>query len=207
MMLHRLHQLYKTTTTLAMGLWLCACSSLPPDIVSTGKTTHFWLSGRMSIQHEQPNQATQTASGQIEWWHDSTKQRDRIDIRSPFGQVIAQLKGEAGDVRLHLNNGRQFQAASLTELARQGLGQNIPFEHIPDWLEGISSASAQVTRDANHRPISLNDGVWSLRYSYPDNPLQKVPETLFAQSTEGISLRLRVDRWRTGDAVPNWPEP
>lgn len=190
---------------------LSACASLPPpDIASTGRTEQFWLSARFSLVVDRPDQAPQTASGQLDWWHDSMQQRDRIDIASPFGQTMAALRGNAASVRLQLANGRQFQASTLTELAQQGLGQPIPFTRIPDWLEGITQLHSKAIRDPLGRLTQLRDNHWEVRYEYADDRINNdhpsIPQILTAQSTDGITLRLRIDRWRTGEAVPFWPE-
>lgn len=198
-------------TMLVCAALLSACASLPPpDIASTGKTEQFWLSARFNLHVNRPDEAPQAASGQLDWWHDTQLQRDRIDILSPFGQVLAQLRSATGKVQLTLANGRQFQASTLAELAQKGLGQPIPFTRIPDWLEGIAPPHSEVIRDPLGRLTHLQDSDWQVRYDYADshtnNGQPSVPQTLTAQSRDGITLKLRIDRWRTGEAVPAWPE-
>lgn len=201
----------KTAIALCYLALISACANRPaPDIASNGMRDFFWLSARFSVSLDRPNDAPQAVSGQLDWWHDSPEQRDRIDIVSPFGQTLAKLRGTGKNVFLELANGRQFQASTLAELAQQGLGQPMPFARIPDWLEGIAPAHASVSRDAFGRLLSLYDGVWEVRYEYADShatnkPPASIPQTLAAKSSDGMTLKLRIDRWRTGPAVPAWP--
>jgi outer membrane biogenesis lipoprotein LolB len=183
-----------------LGLGVCGFFSraVAEDFTDT---QNFWLDARLSIKTERFGEPVQQLSGRLLWRHGLAI--NSIRFFSPFGQMMAELNtlsdqnGSDGLVKARLADGRQFQAASLDELALQSLGYSLPFEALPDWLVGKGSMRSIVLRDDLHRPIQLTEGVWQVRYRYQaDN---QSPISIQVSSEEGITLRLLIDRWLNHD--------
>ena len=187
---------------LPVVVWLAflftACATVQMSQQGNGNLQRFFLDARLSIKLERADETPQFVSGQLLWQHDGAKQQDSLQILSPFGHTLAALNRQAGLAEVTLANGRQFQAESLKALAAQGLGYELPFDALPDWLKGSGSPRAVTSFDAFQRPAQLDDGIWHVRYTYPDNHADSLPSILQISSDEGLSLRIMVDRWLTG---------
>lgn len=155
----------------------------------------FWLDARMSVRVERPQEPVQQASGRLLWLHETVE--DRVQLLSPFGQILAEMLREPQGVSLRLANGQRLTAPSLDELVRRNLGYPVPFEALPDWLAGKGSARSILQRDELDRPLWLQDGLWQVRYRYQDS--QRLPASVLIESAEGIQLRLLPDQWLTGE--------
>lgn len=162
----------------------------------------FVLEARLTIRVQRPDETPQNASGQLAWRHEGAQGRDHLQIFSPFGHTLADLRKQPGLVTLKLANGRQFESDSLKSLARDGLGYGLPFDDLPAWLEGRGSPQRVTTFDAQGRPSELTDAPWTVRYTYPDAQSDSLPSRLELHSTEGLDLSLRVERWLTGTNFP-----
>lgn len=182
---------------------LTGCASIGESRYEKPATLQqFVLEARLAVRVQRPDETPQNASGQLAWRHEGQRGRDHLQIFSPFGHTLADLRKQPGQVVLKLANGRQFESDSLKSLARDGLGYGLPFDDLPAWLEGRGSAQVVVSRDAQGRPGELTDAPWTVRYTYPDEQPDSLPSRMELHSTEGLDLTLRVDRWLTGPAFP-----
>lgn len=187
--------------------WLLLVACISPALAQSEvsdpvapATAKFWLDARLSVKVVRYDQSPQQASGQLLWLHDDAY--DRLRLLSPFGQTLAELIRQFNVVEARLSDGRVVQAATLSELVQQSVGFALPFDTLADWLTGtVGETSTQVTvvHDAYQRPVFLQDGVWQVRYEYSTSSAW--PSSLAIESEDGVSLRLRVNRWVHGEEV------
>lgn len=90
------------------------------------------LSGRLAVQvaaHGTTEARQVSASFELR----GQSQAGELDLLSPLGTVVAQARWRPGGVEVATSEGvRRY--ASLSELARQALGEPIPLEALADWL-------------------------------------------------------------------------
>lgn len=102
-----------------------ACATRPPS----GSDV---LSGRLAVQVAATASA---AARQISSGFElrGGTQAGELDLLSPLGTVVARARWRPGTVEVASSEGtRRF--ASLSELARQTVGESIPLEALADWL-------------------------------------------------------------------------
>ena len=91
----------------------------------------------------------------------------QIAISSPFGQRLAELKGDAKVAELSYRK-QVFHGRSAEQLLRQHLGWSLPMTELPWWLRGLPVPDEPV--DASSDQDSFTQNHWLL--SYPKTTLQ-----------------------------------
>jgi len=134
----------------------------------------------------------------LRWSQDGST---RILLTTPLGQALAAIDVDAGGARLTAADGRIYNAGSLTELARRGLGLTLPLEHLPWWMSGRSVPGAPSTPDAD----GFSQHGWTVRYGSRDE--RGRPLRIDAECSNGcgdrqtgsqsgpLSVRLIIDQW------------
>lgn len=193
---------------------LAACSTAPstPATLATGTTEvnasavvrqyqeQLLLSGRIQVQYQQNGKA-QSLPGSFEW--QQNKDDTSINLISPLGQTIANIRQDASGASLQQANQALRTADNLDSLLNEALGWSLPVSGLRDWLQGF-------TRNADGRllPLAAQDNLlikangWQLRYvSWQDEGGQARPKRIdlqryTAQAGE-VSMRIVIDQWNT----------
>lgn len=172
-------------------LLLTACASpavLPDGALPATRAAidAFALEGRFALR-----QGDKNYSGRLSWRHGDGQ--DEVLLSSPFGQGLAQITANAAGAQLTTSDGKHYAAANGELLTRQVLGYPLPLAQLADWLRG--RGAGDFVYDAQRRPLQLSDSGWRIDYEYDSDAAQALPARLFAQRTDGVELRLRIDEW------------
>jgi len=179
---------------LLTALLLSACATQPPSptgdaLPARGDVREFALAGRFSLTHE-----GERHSGRIDWRHRA--QADEIEIVSPFGQIVAEIRFDAVAARLRTADGELREAATPDLLLAEVLGYPLPVERLRGWVLARPRSEARVEADAAGRPRELVDTGWRIAYDYDDSAAGALPSRLIATRDGGPELRLRIETWR-----------
>lgn len=172
-----------------VGAALAGCASAPrtagPVIPAPPDAPREW-SGRFStlIETAQPGGRQDAAAGRFLLVSRPVPggRRLEIEVTSPFGQVVAIGRREAGgDATLRLADGRTLAAPSLDALMRQAVGGALPIERLPEWLDDRfeqvlardPQGSVTLAQDSGWR-IEREPGRWALERPQADGRLRVV---------------------------------
>lgn len=93
---------------------------------------------------------TQGTEGQsFTFYLQSTTKTGQLDLMTPLGTQLAQVNWNPQGTRIHSSEGSQ-QFASLKDMSEQLLGEDVPLQALPHWLQGMPSPdlpSAQISAD------------------------------------------------------------
>lgn len=199
---------------LVLAATLTACSSLPrPTPTATPTAPAFNVNGRLLA-----SDGERRFSASLRWSHGETS---RILLTTPLGQALASIDIDAGGARITNANGQRYQAGSLDELVRRGLGLTLPIQQMPWWISGQRApdvaervnAHVHAGADAATDGATPADGLeasvaagfrqggWTVRYGARDD--RGRPLRLDAQcnadcggsQSGALSLRLIIDQW------------
>lgn len=189
---------------LASAGLLAACAQLPgfrtppPPLALQTPPGAFRLEGRVSVKTSE-----QSFAGGMTWRHASGGQE--LLLRTPLGQGVAELKGDAQGVELRDVEGRLHRATDAEALVRQALGVTLPLRGLASWVVGNARPGApyQAEADAEGRLGVLNQDGWRIEFSrYTDAGGYLLPGKLVARRADDIEIRLVVDRWEPERGMP-----
>ncbi|MCO5106847.1 MAG: outer membrane lipoprotein LolB [Burkholderiaceae bacterium] len=86
--------------------------------------------------------------------------RTELELSSPLGQTIAQVRLDAAGATLLAADGKSWQAPSAEALTEQVFGWRVPLANLPDWLEG---RIAEPTERDGARVVAGREHGWSVR--------------------------------------------
>ena len=153
----------------------------------------FSLNGRLLA-----SDGSRRFSATLRW---SQGDATRILLTTPLGQALASIDVDTSGARLTAADGRSYGAASLSGLARRGLGLSLPLEHLPWWMSGRNAPGAPASSDAE----GFTQHGWTVRYGARDargRPLRidaecdagcGGPQT--GSQSGPLSVRLIIDQW------------
>ena len=150
----------------------------------------FSLKGRLGVVTQK-----QGFSGRINWQHGA--QNDNIDVFSPLGGQIANIKKTASGVTLTSQDGRSITAQSAESLTESTLGFRLPLSGLSDWALGkpTSSKIDASTWDAQGRLLTLKQDGWDIGYeNYADYSGVSLPTKVVLKS-EQLNLKLLIENW------------
>ena len=150
----------------------------------------FSLKGRLGVVTQK-----QGFSGSINWQHSALN--DNIDVFSPLGGQIANIKKTALGVTLTQQDGRSITAQSAESLTETTLGFRLPLTGLSDWALGKPTASKvdASTWDAQGRLLTLKQDGWDISYeNYAENNGVFLPNKV-ALKSEPLNLKLIVENW------------
>ncbi len=153
----------------------------------------FSLNGRLlAVEGSQRFNAT------LRWQQSDAS---RILITTPLGQALASIEADARGARLTAADGRRYNAASLADLARRGLGLSLPLDHLPWWLSGRAAPGLPSSSDSD----GFSQAGWTVRFASRDAAGR--PLRIEAECSEGcgsarmgsqsapMSVLLIIDQW------------
>jgi outer membrane lipoprotein LolB len=152
----------------------------------------FELSGRLSARH-----GSNALAANFHWTHE--RARDELDLRSPLGQTIARLTGDATGVRLQSSDGRIETASDWPTLTTRALGWPLPVEGLAFWIQGLPRGDAPSTIEpgSDGMPAVLRQDGWVIVYQAFQRGADGTarPQRLTLDYPE-VELRIAVDAWR-----------
>jgi outer membrane lipoprotein LolB len=179
----------------ASALFLSACTTFPPrtpETVVAGADRPFMIDGRLSAKR-----GADGASANFAWNHEAG--RDRIDLASPFGQLLARVDGSRERVVVERPGGATETYPDWSAMTVALLGAPVPIDDLAYWIRGAAreGGTASVERDAVGRALVLRQQAWEIVYSYPDDAPGAMPSRVVLKrpDAEPVEVRVVVDRW------------
>jgi outer membrane lipoprotein LolB len=182
------------------ALLLSACTTVAPRMAETAAASAdlpFTIDGRLSAKR-----GSDGATASFAWNHEPG--RDRIDLASPFGQVLARVDGGANRVVVERPGGATETYADWSTLTIALLGAPVPVDDLAFWIRGAArdGGAASVERDAIGRVQLLRQQAWEIVYGYPDDAPGAKPSRVVLKrpDAEPVEVRVVVDRWGAAPA-------
>lgn len=176
-----------------------AVAPLPVPDVPAPPDAPFEISGRLSARR-----GADGVAAHFSWSH--AEGRDRIDVATPTGQVIARMERDAAGIRVERPNAPAAAFADWGALTRDVLGVAIPVDGLAAWIRGAPAPGERygVERDGAGRVSVLRQQGWEIVYAYADAPPPARPARLVMRypDSEPVEVRVVVDRWSLADARP-----
>jgi len=151
----------------------------------------FRLEGRVAVKAGE-----ESFSGGLTWQRESA--REELLLRTPLGQGIAELRGDAVGMELKDAKGRLFFATDADALVKKTLGLDLPLRGLAWWVVGLPrpGASYRATPDADGHLGTLEQDGWQIMFSrYELQQGQPLPGKLVARRDEALEVRVVVDTW------------
>lgn len=147
------------------------------------------FTGRIAVSN-----AGKGGSGRIEW----SQRGERYDVAlsAPVTRQSWRLSGGADGARLEGLEGGPREGADADQLLLETTGWEIPVAALGDWLRGLPAAdmaAAKTAPGADGRPLSIEQGGWSIAYQWPASG--DLPSRLDAKRGQA-RVRLIVDEWQ-----------
>ena len=163
---------------------LAACAV--PGFLLPPKDLEFELNGRIAIKYRDD-----AGSGNIAWRHSARE--DEMLMTTPLGQGIARLVRTGGEIKLTMQDGREYTASSAETLTEQTLGFRLPLEGLADWVRARPAPGISFTHtDSDGRPDRIEQFGWTIEYlGYAGNLPSRLNLTY-----PGVQLRLAISDWK-----------
>jgi outer membrane lipoprotein LolB len=183
----------RTVAVVALLALLGACTSAPTirGDATAAADRPFSLSGRLSAKR-----GADGATANFDWDH--TPAHDRIDLASPFGQIIARVDGVADRVVVERPGGATETYPDWRAMTLALLGAPVPMDDLAFWIvgEARAGAAASVERDVQGRAQVLRQQAWEIVYTYPDPSASKPSRVVLTYpDVDRVEVRIAVDRW------------
>ena len=182
------------------ALFLSACTTVAPrpaEMAVAGADRPFAIDGRLSAKR-----GSDGATANFAWNHEPG--RDRIDLASPFGQVLARVDGGTNRVVVERPGGATETYPDWNTMTIALLGAPVPVDDLAFWIRGAAreGGAASVERDAIGRVLVLRQQAWEIVYSYPDDAPGAKPSRVVLKrpDAEPVEVRVVVDRWGAAPA-------
>ncbi len=137
----------------------CATPSAPPGPVTGEGPPNQWT-GRFAATVTEAGDGAreERSSGRFSLRVEGPS--TEIELTSPLGQTIAQVRIDGARATLLAADGRSWQAPSAEALTEQVFGWRVPLANLPGWLEG---RIAEPTEHDGSRVVAGLDHGWSVR--------------------------------------------
>ncbi len=182
---------------LAGALILSGCARLPgfAPVADTPRLKPppavFQMEARVSVKAE-----AESFSGGLSWRRERDLQT--LLLRTPLGQGIAELHGDASGMVLTDARGQTRAAADADSLARQALGVDLPVRGLQWWVVGQPrpDAAYRARVDGEGRLSGLVQDGWDIEFGrYRAIDGHSLPGRLIARRGDDLEVRLVVDLW------------
>ncbi len=183
---------------LGLALALGGCAAVPEAPLVEGRAAQaqviaaFRLEGRISVRADE-----QPFSGGIVWSRNG--QEERILLRTPLGQGVAEIQLAPGRAVLVDAEGRRLEAQDGETLLQQALGWSLPLSGMGRWVTGQPDASRPFTgrMDALGRWLVIEQDGWRIAFDrHAEQNGLALPGRLVARRGEALEIRLVVDAWQ-----------
>lgn len=137
----------------------CATPSAPPGPAAGEGPPNLWT-GRFAATVTEAGDGAreERSSGRFSLRVEGPS--TELELSSPLGQTIAQVRLDDGRATLLAADGKSWQAPSAEALTEQVFGWRVPLANLPDWLEGRIAEPTE--RDGSRVVAGLDHG-WSVR--------------------------------------------
>ncbi len=188
----------RRAAALAVALLLAGCARLPgfapvadkPRLASPPAV--FQMEARVSVKAE-----AESFSGGLSWRRERDLQT--LLLRTPLGQGIAELHGDAAGMVLTDARGQTRVASDADSLARQALGVDLPVRGLQWWVVGQPrpDAAFRARVDGEGRLSGLTQDGWDIEFGrYRAIDGHELPGRLIARRGDDLEVRLVVDTWQ-----------
>lgn len=166
---------------------LAACQSLhppklpnlPTSTITTPTTTsnapkpiQFNITGKIGVRTSK-----QSGSAFYAWSQDG--ERFAIDLTGALGIGQTHIEGIPNHVSLQSAKTGYIEASTPEELLQRATGWQAPISYLPHWINGEPvNIDSQITRDTQHRLLTLNEGGWDVNFNYNDQTDSQYPNRL-----------------------------
>jgi outer membrane lipoprotein LolB len=164
---------------------------VPATLALSTAPTAFRLEGRVSVKAGE-----ESFSGGLVWRRGEGS--EEILLRTPLGQGVAELRGDAQGVTLTDVKGVSHRAMDADTLVRQALGLDLPLRGLTWWVVGHPRPDApyHAEPDEAGRLSVMEQDDWRIDFSrYASRNGRMLPGKLVARRGEGLEVRLVVDSW------------
>lgn len=151
----------------------------------------FRLEGRVSVKAGE-----ESFSGGMQWKRDAAN--EELLLRTPLGQGIAEIRGNATGVELKNAEGRIYVAADADALVLQALGLELPLRGLAWWVVGLPQPKSayRAIPDEDGNLGELRQDGWHILFSrYADHAGRPLPGKLIARRGDDLEVRLVADAW------------
>ena len=125
---------------------------------------NFSLSGRFLIKN-----SSNSYYGNFSWWRESDT--EELDLNSPIGTTIAQIKIKSNVTSLFVN-GQSYTGSNLDDIMQKQLGFSLPLNYLYYWVQGFKLPDYQIN---NILPNGFTQLGWSVEYlTWGDNNLPQI---------------------------------
>lgn len=171
---------------------ISGCASVQPVPEKAGRAAPFDVLGRVLVLYE-----GKSVTANVRWLH--ARDSDELWLMTPTGQALAYVREDANGATLTGADKRQFSAARVEALTKQGLGWELPLARLQHWIRGAPMPNTPFEmplRDEAGKPRVLTQDGWKITYEYypagENDGLPQRMEVVGATQT----LRLVIDTWR-----------
>lgn len=154
-----------------LSLTGCQQIQTQPQIPAVIINNQFNLQGKIGVKTPQ-----QSGSAFFTWVQD--QQQFEIELSGILGIGKTIISGEIGQ-NTQLNSAKTglIEAQNPEELLEYATGWQAPITYLIDWVQARPATnSAQIQRDAQQRPIHIDEANWQIDLSYLDQ--EKMPNRL-----------------------------
>ena len=138
-------------------------------------------------------------SGGVRWSHISTV--DYINLLSPFGQVVAEIKSNESAALLTTSEQRTYRATNVESLTKKVLGWRLPILGLQYWVRGVNSpkTKSEIDRDADGRIIGIRQDGWTIIYTsyFPSQLIKTERPRVLVLKRSNLKIKLVIDNWET----------
>lgn len=167
---------------MAAAAWLAGCTTLEPP------PQQAWAQGRLSVRiAASAGQPARSESAAFELRGDG--QRGELRLSTPLGTLLAVAAWSPGEATLTTPQGRAA-FDTLSGLARESLGEDLPLQALPDWLQGRPWSGAP------HRPAAPEGARGFEQLGWRIDLSRHVDGLLLAEreAPPAVTLRVRLER-------------
>jgi len=180
----------------------CASFVFKPSVVETriiqaggvASSINFEFIGRVLVKNEDKG-----FSGGVRWSHISTV--DNINLLSPFGQVVAEIKNNESAALLTTSEQRTYRATNIESLTKKVLGWRLPILGLQYWVRGVNSpkTKSEIDRDVDGRIIGIRQDGWTITYTsyFPSQLIKTERPRVLVLKRSNLKIKLVIDNWET----------
>ena len=178
----------------------CASFVFKPSVVETKiieaggviPSINFEFIGRVLVKNDDKG-----FSGGVRWSHISTV--DNINLLSPFGQVVAEIKSNESAALLTTSEQRTYRATNVESLTKKVLGWRLPILGLQYWVRGVNSpkTKSEIDRDADGRIIGIRQDGWTIIYTsyFPSQLIKTERPRVLVLKRSNLKIKLVIDNW------------